>query len=68
MLHEHAITYHQKITVAELNYLAMKANKLGKAGRDILRVHEETDDEGTHVYFDVTGMTNGQRAVSQEVQ
>lgn len=66
MLHEHAITYHDKITIAELNYLICKANKLGKAGRDIFRVHEETDEEGTHVYFDVTGM-NGQKRISEEV-
>lgn len=66
MLHEHAITYKEKISVADLDYMARKANKLGLAGREVIRVHEETDAEGTHVYFDVTGM-NGQKRISDEV-
>ena len=55
MLHEHAITYKESISISDLDYLVKKANKLGKNGRDIVRVHEEKDAEGTHVYFDVMG-------------
>lgn len=67
MLHEHAITYQDKLSVKDLDYITRKANKLGMSGREVLRVHEETDSEGTHVYFDVTGMVNGQRRTQQEV-
>lgn len=56
MLHEHAVTYDKKLTIEELNYIVKKANKLGKIDRDVLDVHEESDEEGTHVYFNVTGM------------
>ncbi len=61
MLHEHAITYKDRLSVADLDYIVKKANKLGRLGRDIIRVHEETDSEGTHVYFDVMGMKSEQR-------
>lgn len=54
MLHEHAITYQDRLSVADLDFIAKKANRLGKSGRELVRVHEEHDDEGTHVYFDVT--------------
>lgn len=64
MLHEHAITYRDRLSIADLDYMAKKANKLGKAGREVLRVHEETDREGTHVYFDVTGMNSEERRYS----
>ncbi len=64
MLHEHAVTYHEKLTMAELDYIVKKANKLGRNGREVLRVHEETDSEGTHVYFDVTGL-NEQRRIEE---
>jgi len=61
MLHEHAITYQDKLSVKDIDYLAKKANRLGRVGRVVMRVHEETDSEGTHVYFDVTGMENNER-------
>jgi len=56
MLHEHAVTYDTKLSIADLDYIVKKSNKLGKNGREVLRVHEETDSEGTHIYFDVTGL------------
>lgn len=56
MLHEHAITYHDHLSIRDLDYLAKKANRLGRAGREVVRVHEESDAEGNHVYYDVTGM------------
>jgi hypothetical protein len=55
MMHEHAITYKDRLTIADLDYIIKKANKLGKSAKEIVRVHEETDDEGTHVYFDLIG-------------
>lgn len=67
MLHEHAITYQDRLSIADLDYIVRKANKLGKVGRDIMRVHEESDAEGTHVYFDVTGM-NEQRRNETEIR
>lgn len=67
MLHEHAITYQDRLTIADLDYMVRKANKLGLAGREILRVHEEKDAEGTHVYFDVTGLGNEQRRIDEEI-
>lgn len=61
MVHEHAKTYQDQLSVADLDYMVKKANKLGKSGREIVRVHEEIDAEGTHVYFDVTGNPGEQR-------
>ena len=61
MLHEHAITYQDQLSIADLDYITKKANKLGRSGREVLRVHEEKDSEGTHVYFDVTGLSNEPR-------
>ena len=56
MRHEHAITYKDRLGIADLDYIIKKSNKLGKNGRDVVRVHQETDAEGTHVYFDVIGV------------
>jgi hypothetical protein len=64
MVQEHAITYEGQLSVADLDYIIKKANKLGKSGREILRIHEEVDHEGVHVYFDVTRMEYGQRRVA----
>ena len=61
MLHEHAITYKDRLSMADLDYITKKANRLGRFGRELIRVHEETDSEGTHIYFDVTGLADDQR-------
>lgn len=66
MLHEHAITYQDRLSMADLDYIVKKSNKLGKSGRDVVRVHQESDLEGTHVYFDVTGL-NEQRRTAEEI-
>lgn len=58
MLNEHAITYHAKLTVSEIDYLIKKANRLGKNGREVVRVFQEEDNEGIHLYFEVTGLPN----------
>lgn len=55
MLNEHAITYVEKITMKDLDYLVKKANKLGKSGRDIVHVYQQEDADGFHVYFEVNG-------------
>lgn len=67
MLYEHAITYRDQLSVADLDYMTKKANRLGRCGREVLRVHEKTDVEGTHVYFDVTRMRGGQETVAGRV-
>ncbi len=61
MLHEHAITYKDKLSIVDMDYMIKKANKLGRLGREVIRVHEESDDEGIHVYYDVTSMKNNIR-------
>jgi len=56
MLNEHAITYRDKITVADLDYIIKKANKLGRKGREVTRVHQDEDAEGIHVYFETQAL------------
>ena len=58
MLNEHAITYHERITVADLDYMVKKANRLGRSGREVMRVYQQEDADGIHVYFEVTGLSN----------
>jgi hypothetical protein len=60
MLNEHAITYREKISMKDLEYLVKKANRLGKNGRDTVRVYQQEDGDGFHVYFEVTGMPQDQ--------
>lgn len=67
MLREHAITYNEKLSISQVDYLVKKANRLGLANRNIIHVHEETDLEGTHVYFDVTGLSYEQRRISEDI-
>lgn len=55
MLNEHAVTYIEKLSMKDLEYLIKKANRLGKRGRDVVRVYQQEDSEGNHVYFEVTG-------------
>ncbi len=62
MRHEHAITYQGRPTSADLEYIVQKANKLGNRGERILRVQEEKDYEGTHVFFDVIGAYEQKRS------
>lgn len=54
MVNEHAITYHDKISAQDLEYLIKKANRLGKNIREIIRVFQKEDSEGIHIYFEVT--------------
>lgn len=67
MLHEHAKTYQDRLSIADLDYIIKKANKLGKIGRNVVSVFQEEDSEGFHIYFDVTGMNNGQGRASREI-
>jgi len=68
MLHEHAITYKDRLSVVDLEYLAIKANKLGQSGRGIISVNEEKDLNGTHIYFDVIGRYDGERGCMEKIQ
>ncbi len=52
MLNEHAITYQDKLSVRELDYIVKKANKIGRKGREVTRVHQDEDAEGVHIYFE----------------
>jgi len=56
MLHEHAVTFKERLTVANLDYLIKKANRLGLAGREVTRVYQQEDSEETDLYFEVTEM------------
>jgi hypothetical protein len=67
MLNEHAITYQDQLSIADLDYITKKANKLGKSGREIIRVYEERDSDGAHVYFSVTGLPCEQRRAAEEI-
>lgn len=53
MVTEHAKTYKDRLSIVDLEYLVMKANRLGRHGHEVLRVYQEEDSEGFHVYFDV---------------
>ncbi len=59
MLNEHAITYREKISMKELEYLVKKSNRLGKNGRDVVHIYQTEDADGFHVYFEVTGISPG---------
>lgn len=52
MLTDHALTIKKTLTPENLEYLAMKANKLGMQGREIARVYTQEDSEGKHVYYE----------------
>ena len=53
---EHAITYKEKISMKDLDYLIKKANRLGKIDKEIVHVYQTEDNEGFHVYFEVNYM------------
>lgn len=55
MRNEHAITYTEKITMKELEYLVKKANRLGKIDKEVVHVYQIEDAEGFHIYFEVNG-------------
>jgi hypothetical protein len=67
MLHEHALTYKDQLSVRELDYIIKKANKLGKLGKEIINVYEQSDSEGIHIYFSVMGLAGEQRRDEREV-
>lgn len=56
MRHEHVITYIGYPSIADLDFVARKANKLGRFGKELIRAYEESDEEGKHVYFDVASI------------
>ncbi len=56
MVNEHAITVRGEITPEDLEYIVKKANKLGKSGRNVVRVFSQEDGEGRHIYFETEGL------------
>jgi len=56
LINEHAITYKDKLTLEDLNYIIKKANRLGLNDRQLMSVHQEEDSEGTHVFFAVDSL------------
>lgn len=56
MVNEHAITYKESLSIDDLNYLIKKANTLGLTSRQVIRVFQEEDSEGKHLYFEVEAM------------
>ena len=56
MVTEHAISYKDKLSVEDLDYIIKKANRLGLTNRFLTRVYQEEDKEGIHVYFIVDGL------------
>ena len=56
MLNEHAITYKERLSIADLDYIIKKANRLGRNGKEVVRVYQQEDDEGFHLYFEVQSL------------
>lgn len=54
MVNQHAVTYREKISITDLEYLIKKSNKLGRMGKAVIRVYQQEDREGTHIYFEVS--------------
>ena len=61
MLNEHALTYQGRLSTVDLEYLAVKANRLGSKGGKIMRVFQEEDEEGIHIYYEVIGLKYEQK-------
>jgi len=53
MIVEHALTYNNKLSASNIEYLTTKANRLGRIGKQLMRVYSQEDAEGTHIYFEV---------------
>jgi len=56
MIDEHAITYKDKLSQNDIDYLIKKANRLGLAGRQIAHVYEREENTEKHIYFAVEGI------------
>lgn len=56
MINEHVMTVKNELSLEDINYMARKANRLGKRERDLVRCFMEEDDEGKHYYFECEGM------------
>jgi len=56
MVKEHAATVVGKLSEEQLDYIIKKANRLGWSQRSISRVFTREDDEGRHIFFDVSPM------------
>lgn len=52
MITEHAITSKQALTLADIEYLVKKANRIGMNGRKVVGVTMSEDEEGAHYFFE----------------
>jgi len=52
MIQEHAKTIKGEITLSDLEYMVMKAHRIGLSGRNLVRVYAQEDGEGKHIYFE----------------
>lgn len=50
---EHVLTYQHFLNIADAEYMASKANRLGKLGKTVTRVYQQEDSEGMHLYFEI---------------
>ena len=50
---EHVLTYQHFLSIGDADYMATKANKLGKLGKTITRTYQQEDAEGMHIYFEI---------------
>lgn len=55
MMTQHAITFQDRLTPDQLEYVVRKANRLGLNGRGVVRVYTQADSEGNHLYFETAG-------------
>lgn len=51
MQKQHGITYQDRLSMADLEYLIKKANHLGTLEKRLVCITEESDDEGIHIFF-----------------
>ncbi|MEN8236116.1 MAG: hypothetical protein ABFQ95_00985 [Pseudomonadota bacterium] len=58
MIEEHAITIHGEINLDDLEYLAKKANRIGRNGRSLIGVKIERKDDKREVFFVVDEMVS----------
>lgn len=56
MIHEHALEVEGEITPQDLEYMILKANRIGKCDREITKVYILSDDFHRHVYFEVENL------------
>ena len=54
MQKQHALIVSESLTIQQLEYLLLKANRLGLEKKHVVGVWEEQDKEGKHVYLGIS--------------